>query len=173
MEDRVVLVDADDRAIGECGKMAAHEGDGRLHRAISVLLFDDAGRVLLQRRAATKHHFRGLWANTCCSHPRPGEAVIDAGERRLQEEMGIRAPLREVGVFTYRATDPESGLTEHEVDHVLVGSYIGEPIPNPEEVDDWEWEDVGALVDRLRAGAPGYVPWLASAIELVPPDLRA
>lgn len=173
MEDRVVLVDEDDRVIGESGKTAAHEGDGRLHRAISVFLFDDAGRVLLQRRAATKHHFRGLWANTCCSHPRPGETVLDAGERRLVEEMGIRASLSEVGVFTYKATDAESGLVEHEVDHVLAGSYSGEPSPDPEEVDDWAWVDARTLGERLREGGSGYVPWLAPAIELFPPDTFA
>lgn len=170
VEERVVLVDERDRVIGESGKMAAHQGDGMLHRAISVFLYDDAGRLLLQRRAMTKHHFRGLWGNTCCSHPRPGEGTIEAGERRLWEEMGIRVPLREAGVFTYRAVDPESGLTEHEIDHVLVGSFAGEPNPNPAEVDDWAWVDPRVLADRLREGTQGYVPWLAPAIEAIAPD---
>lgn len=168
IEDTVVLVDEQDRPVGVSAKMAAHEGNGALHRAISVFLFDGRGRLLLQQRASAKHHFRGLWANTCCTHPRPGEGAVEAGERRLFEEMGIQASLRAIGTFVYRAVDPATGLVEHELDHVLVGRADADPRPDPEEVADWAWVDPASLAAQLRVDDAGYVPWLAPALAVFP-----
>ena len=112
--EEVVLVDEHARETGSTGKLAAHEAGGRLHRAFSVFVFDSGGRLLLQRRAEGKYHFGGLWTNTCCGHPRPGEPVEDAAARRLREEMGISPALTRITGFVYEAFDPESGLTERE-----------------------------------------------------------
>ena len=134
--ESVVTVDIYDRAIGVVEKMAAHR-DGILHRAFSIFVFDDAGRMLLQQRAQQKYHSGGLWTNTCCSHPRPGESVLEGAHRRLREEMGFDCPLETVFGFCYRA-DLDHGLTEHEYDHVLIGRYADDPVPNPAEVDGWK-----------------------------------
>jgi isopentenyl-diphosphate delta-isomerase len=168
MSEQVVLVDQDDVAVGEMEKLAAHSGDGHLHRAISVFVFGSDGRLLLQRRARDKHHFRGLWANTACSHPRPGETVIEAGERRLREEMGLTVDLRELGSFVYRAVDPDSGLVEHEFDHVLVGISDDDPRPDLREADAWDRVDPAELAGRLAVDERGFVPWLRPAFEAVP-----
>ncbi len=168
MSEQVVLVDESDAELGTAGKAEVHRGRGELHRAVSVFLFDGDGRLLLQRRAATKYHFAGLWANTCCSHPRPGEGVVAAGERRLREEMGISARLRHAGSFVYRAVDPRSGLVEHEFDYVLVGSFSGTPLPDPAETDDWAWIEMPELKRRLASGDGGYVPWLSPALAAMP-----
>jgi len=159
----VVLVDEHDNELGTMGKLAAHRDGGRLHRAFSVFLFDAAGRVMLQKRAAGKYHFAGLWTNTCCSHPGPGEDVPAAGRRRLLEEMGIDAPLRRVTAFVYRATDGATGLTEHELDHVLAGRFDGEPILNPDEAEGWRWATPDEI-DAELASSPGrFTPWFPIA----------
>jgi isopentenyl-diphosphate delta-isomerase len=164
--EQVVLVDASDRAVGSVEKLAAHRPPGVLHRALSVFLLDGDGQILLQQRAADKHHFRGLWSNTTCTHPRPGEDLLAAGRRRLEEEMGITAELSSAGSFVYRAADPATDLVEHELDHVLVGRYDGEPAPDPSEVQDWAWMAAADLRGDL-AGAPDrYTPWLAAALDL-------
>ena len=153
--------------VGSADKLEAHRAPGMLHVAFSVVVLDRHGGVLLQRRAATKHHFRGLWSNTCCSHPRPGESVVAAGERRLAEEMGFTTSLVKVGTFTYRATDPDSGLVEHEMDHVLVGRHEGEPHPDPAEVSEWRRTDLGTLIADVAARPGRYTPWLAQVLEFV------
>ena len=165
---RVILVDEDDVELGAEEKLAAHEPPGQLHRAISVFLFDTSGRILLQRRARQKHHFRGLWGNTACSHPRPGEEIVVAGQRRLREEMGIQARLRKLGWFIYRAEDEESGLVEHELDHVLVGTSDDDPHMDLREADAFDRVDPGALPARIRADETSFVPWLRPAMEAVP-----
>ena len=156
----VVLVDEDDRPIGTEEKLTAHRPPGVLHRAISVFLFDSANRVLLQRRATSKHHFAERWSNTCCTHPRPGEDLEVAARRRLDEEMGISAIVAGAGRFTYRAEDAVAGLVEHELDHVLVGRFAGDPSPNPAEVQAWDWWDIAALRRDLAATPERYTPWL-------------
>ena len=123
----VVLIDPKDREIGQMEKLAAHR-EGRLHRAFSVFVFNAKGELLLQQRAATKYHSASLWTNTCCGHPRPGETLVAAGERRLKEEMGLSIPLRTTFHFTYRA-ELEHGLVEHEMDHVLIGTSDLDPHP--------------------------------------------
>ena len=118
--EEVILVDEHDREIGSGEKLQIHQ-EGKLHRAFSVLVFNWKQELLLQKRKETKYHSGGLWTNTCCSHPRPGELTLEAAQRRLHEEMGLTCPLREVGNFIYRA-EFENGLIEHEYDHVLAGS---------------------------------------------------
>lgn len=159
MIDHVILVDEQDTERGTMPKLDAHQPPGHLHRAISVLAFDPRGRTLLQRRAAGKYHFPGLWTNTCCSHPRPGESVEEAGRRRLREEMGISASPTRVGSFLYEATDPVSGLIERELDHVLRVDIDVDPVPDPTEADDWRWIDTDELARSLERSPDDYTPW--------------
>ena len=165
--DDVILVDEQDRPVGTAPKLAAHENGGRLHRAFSVFIFDSAGRMLLQRRAASKYHFGGLWTNACCSHPRVGRNLIDSATARLRHELGFETPLEERFSFIYRAHDLSSGLTEHEFDHVLVGRFDGRPDPNPEEVDAWEWVAPAELLLDVRDRPQRYTPWFRIVLERV------
>ena len=162
--EEVVLVDEYDREAGSVGKLAAHEDGGTLHRAFSVFVFDAGGRVLLQRRAGGKYHFAGLWTNTCCGHPRPGESIEEAASRRLWEEMGIRPALTRITSFVYEAYDPESGLTEREYDHVFLGRHEGRPAPDPDEVSDWDWVYPKDLARSLNESPSSYTPWLPLAV---------
>ena len=158
--EEVVLVDHNDMPIGSSEKVAAHRAPGLLHRAFSVVLFDRAGRLLVQQRARSKYHFGGRWSNSCCGHPRPGEELIDAAVRRVGEELGLSVTLRPTGRFEYRASDPSSGLVEHEIDHVMRGEVLDAgPLPDPCELDDWLWIDRPAL-DRWRSRVPqDFTPW--------------
>ena len=156
-EDEVVLVDAADHEVGRAGKLAAHLQNLR-HRAISVLVFDAAGRMLLQQRAAQKYHSPGLWSNACCTHPRPGEAAAAAASRRLMEEMGISPPLTFAGLFAYQAQVGD-GLWENEVVHVFTGLHEGAAAPDPAEVGDWRWSEVASLRADLAACGGSYTPW--------------
>jgi len=158
MEEHVVLVDEKGNEIGVAEKMHAHQ-NGLLHRAFSIFVFDADNRLLLQRRAKHKYHSGGLWANTCCSHPRPGEAVADAAHRRLREEMGFDCPLEEKFSFLYKKAF-DNGLTEHEYDHVFVGFYSGEVAPNPAEVEAYRWCSVTDLKDDVARNQTSYVYWL-------------
>lgn len=156
--DIVILVDENDRAIGNEEKLRAHM-EGRLHRAFSVFVFDSAGRLLLQRRAKDKYHSAGLWSNTACGHPRPGESTEDAARRRLREEMNFTCELRQAFKFLYRA-ELDNHLVEHEFDHVFIGRYEGDPSPNPSEVDGWRWMDTKELRGELRRSPEDYTYWL-------------
>ena len=167
MEEHVVLVDETDRAIGTEGKLAAHV-TGALHRAFSVFVFDRTGNLLLQRRARTKYHSGGSWANTCCGHPRPGESVHSAATRRLREEMGLRCELRPLTAFRYRA-DVGNGLVEHEYDHILVGQYDGPPSPDPDEVEDWRWVPLNELTGEIARHGDQFAAWFSPALG----ELRA
>lgn len=162
-EDQLVLVDLLDRPLGSCGKLEVHKR-GLLHRAFSVLLFDDDG-LLMTRRAPGKYHSGGLWTNTCCSHPRVGETLEESVTRRLEEELGIVEPpvCHEVGTYCYRASFP-NGLTEYELDHVLVGEWSGTCRPDADEVMDWRWvttkqvmRDVCEHPERFTAWFPGVL----------------
>lgn len=157
-EEQVVLVDLDDQELGVAPKLRVHR-EGRLHRAVSVLVVDWRGRLLLQRRARGKYHSAGQWANTCCTHPRPHEAPADAAQRRLREEMGISCALEHVGTFVYRAP-VGSGLVEHELDHLFVGRFDGVPRPDPAEVEEWRWEHLEEVERDLAARPDAYVVWL-------------
>lgn len=156
-EEQVVLVNERDEKIGLMPKQEAHI-KGLLHRAFSVFVFNDAHQLMLQQRALHKYHSPGLWTNTCCSHQRDGEATIDAGERRLQEEMGFTTPLRETTSFIYKAPF-ENGLTEHEFDHILVGTYNAEPSINPDEVAAWKWMDLEEVKTDLQNNPQEYTAW--------------
>lgn len=161
-DERVILVDESDREIGEAAKLDAHER-GVLHRAFSVFVVNREGEVLLQRRAEGKYHGGGLWSNSCCGHPRPGEETGDAARRRLREEMGIDLTLEPVFFFTYRA-EMANGLTEHEIDHVFVARFDGDPAPDPAEVGGWRWADPNEIAEALRGGAGHFTPWLEPAL---------
>lgn len=157
MEEQVILVNEKDEQIGLMPKLEAHE-KGVLHRAFSVFVFNDNNELMLQQRALNKYHSPGLWTNTCCSHQRDGESNLEAGARRLEEEMGFVTPLKETTSFIYRAPF-DNGLTEHELDHILVGNFNGEPTLNEEEVASWKWmplEDVKVdILDRPEL----YTEW--------------
>ena len=154
MEEQVILVNEKDEPIGLMGKMEAHE-KGLLHRAFSVFIFNSKQEVLLQQRAACKYHSPNLWTNTCCSHPRAGETNQQAGERRLQEEMGLQVPLQEVFSFIYKAPF-DNGLTEHEYDHVLIGYSDAQPQINPEEVASWKWLSLEAIKEDILQAPERY-----------------
>lgn len=157
-EERVVLVDGEDRETGTAPKMDAHRNGGRLHRAFSILVFDGRGRTLLQKRAAGKYHAAGQWANTCCSHPRPGESVDAAAHRKLRQELGFDCPLSESFHFTY-SVDLGHGMSEREFDHVLLGRYDGQPTPNPDEVEAVRWATIPELLEEVRLHSQEFAPW--------------
>ena len=159
-----MLVDERDRPLGWAEKLAAHRDGGRLHRAFSIFLFDTQGRMLLQQRAAAKYHFPLLWTNACCGHPRPGEALGEAAGRRLREELGV-SPLLEAGFsFLYAAEDPVSGLSERELDHVLLGRLETAPEPDPLEVAALAWWETSALLGDVGANPERYTPWFRTAL---------
>ncbi len=154
----VVLVDKNDNEIGIEEKLKAHENGGKLHRAISVFVFNSKGELLIQRRALSKYHAPGLWANTCCSHPRPGESVKDAAKRRVKEEMGFECEVKEIFSLIYKAYVGK-GLTEYEYDHIFIGYWEGKPKPNPEEVCEWKWISLEELKKDVRKNPKKYAPW--------------
>ncbi len=156
-EENVILVDREDRPIGLMPKLEAHQ-KGALHRAFSVFILNDRNEIMLQQRASEKYHSPLLWTNTCCSHQREGESNIEAGKRRLQEEMGFTTDLRELFNFIYKAPF-DNGLTEHELDHVLIGSYNGEPDINPHEVGAWKWMAVDAVKQDMVENPDDYTVW--------------
>jgi isopentenyl-diphosphate Delta-isomerase len=153
----VVLVDEAGTTLGVTDRLAAHRPPGLLHAAISVVVANGAGQVLIQRRAPAKALFASRWSNSCCTHPAPGESPVAAAERRAYEELGIRlTSVREAGTFVYRAVDPASGLVEHERDTVLVAESRDEPSANPDEVGAWMWEDVPSAHANRH-----FTPWAA------------
>ncbi len=156
-QEQVVLVDENDTEVGLQEKLAAHR-DGNLHRAISVIVHDGKGRLLLQKRQAQKYHSRGQWTNACCSHPRPGEPPLEAAQRRLREEMGIVCRLRFVFRTVYREGVGE-GLTEHELVHVFSGFYRGPVRPNPDEADGYEWMTFAELREAIAARPAAFTAW--------------
>ncbi|MBE1485852.1 isopentenyl-diphosphate Delta-isomerase [Plantactinospora soyae] len=174
----VELVDEAGKPIGARTVDEAHQLPGLLHRAFSVFLVDPAGRVLLQQRAATKTRFPLRWANSCCGHPAPGQSLDTAAGRRLHEELGVSGvPLTEIGVYLYRAEDPETGRVEFEYDHVLRGDFAPDRsvLPDPDEVADLRWMHPDELRAQLDADPTAYAPWLGGVLsrlrhpEAVPP----
>jgi isopentenyl-diphosphate delta-isomerase len=156
-EEQVILVNESDEKIGLMAKQEAHE-KGILHRAFSVFIFNDKNELMLQQRALQKYHSPGLWTNTCCSHQRDGESNLEAGDRRLSEEMGFTTPLKETTSFIYKA-EFDNGLTEHEFDHILVGIYNGEPRINKEEVAAWKWLPLDTLRHDMEKNPDLYTAW--------------
>ncbi|MEK9614670.1 MAG: isopentenyl-diphosphate Delta-isomerase [Flavobacteriaceae bacterium] len=162
-EERVILVDTDDNPVGTMPKMEAHE-KAILHRAFSVFILNQKGQLMLQQRALHKYHSPGLWTNTCCSHQRVGEDNQSAGIRRIQEEMGFSVPLEPLFSFIYKAPF-DNGLTEHELDHVLLGYYDQEPVINKEEVVSWKWMDLETLDHDIKESPQRYTVWFKIIFE--------
>lgn len=163
-DEMIVLVDPQDRETGVAPKAVVHQL-GLRHRAFSILLIDDGGRVLLQRRASEKYHSGGLWANSCCGHPRPGESIHDAAVRRAREELGATVIIREIGVFTYRAVVSES-MIEHEYDHVFVGTVKDDLQPDAREVAETRWMSLEELESDMRSNPHRYAPWLGGVLRV-------
>jgi isopentenyl-diphosphate delta-isomerase len=156
-KEHVILVDTADHELGIMEKIEAHE-KAVLHRAFSVFIFNNSGELMLQQRAAHKYHSPLLWTNTCCSHQRLGESNTEAGKRRLREEMGFEVDLDEKFYFIYKA-EFDNGLTEHELDHVMLGYYNGEPTINPQEVASWKWIDMEVLEKDIIDNPQKYTAW--------------
>ena len=156
-EDNVILVNEQDEPIGLMPKMEAHE-KAVLHRAFSVFVLNNKNQVMLQQRAAHKYHSPLLWTNTCCSHQKENETNLEAGNRRLMEEMGFQTPLKELFHFIYKAPF-DNGLTEHELDHVMIGYFENEPNINEEEVESWKWMDIEAVKADIEQNPDIYTVW--------------
>ena len=161
----VVLVDEQDNAIGTMEKQQAHV-EGVLHRAFSIFIFNSEKKLLLQKRASSKYHCGGLWTNTCCSHPRENETVLDAANRRLEEEMGMSCNLQSIFSFVYKA-EFENGLTEHEFDHVFFGESNSTPTINLEEVEDFRYVGMEELQIEINENPTHFTPWFLIALDRV------
>jgi isopentenyl-diphosphate delta-isomerase len=153
---KVILVNKKDQKIGEEEKIKAHQ-EGKLHRAFSIFIFNKKGEILLQKRARLKYHSGGLWTNACCSHPRPGERILEAAKRRLKEEMGIKTKLKEVFKISYQANLGK--LSENEIDHVLVGYFEGNPKINKKEAEGFKWEKREKVLKDLKKYPQKYTVW--------------
>ncbi len=163
---QVILVNGQDEPVGTIEKMEAHK-KGLLHRAFSVFIFNRKGELLLQQRALRKYHSGGLWTNSCCSHPQPGEETIIAAQRRLQEEMGFTTPLEKLFEFTYRA-DFDNGMTENEYDHVFAGEYDGKVVPDKDEVMDYCFKRLEDVRHSLQEHPQKFSKWF----QLAFPDIE-
>ncbi|MBL7859734.1 MAG: isopentenyl-diphosphate Delta-isomerase [Cyclobacteriaceae bacterium] len=161
--EEVILVDELDREVGALEKMAAHR-QGKLHRAFSILVFNSKGELLLQKRALGKYHSGGLWTNTCCSHPRPGETLVEAGKRKLLQEMGFDCDLTYSHKFLYKV-ELDNNLIEHEWDHVLIGYYDGDPQPNREEAMAWKYVPLEEIKTDARQRPEAYTLWFKLILE--------
>jgi isopentenyl-diphosphate delta-isomerase len=161
----VILVNSNDEEIGSMEKLEAHQ-KGILHRAFSVFIFNNKHKLLLQKRALDKYHSGGLWTNTCCSHPSPGEEILAAAKRRLIEEMGICAPLEIISSFIYKAAF-ENGLIEHEFDHILIGRYNDEVEINPMEVMDYKWISITDLNKEVSRHPDEFTIWFLKIYKQV------
>lgn len=166
MEDNkeyVILVNPNDEKVGLMEKIEAHQ-KALLHRAFSVFIFNDANELMLQQRALSKYHSPGLWTNTCCSHQRDGESNLEAGHRRLQEEMGFVTPLKETISFIYKAPF-DNGMTEHELDHILIGHFNDEPQINKKEVASWKWMPLETIKSDILNAPELYTEWFKIIFE--------
>ena len=162
--DLVILVDQDDNVVGAEEKIRAHR-EGKLHRAFSVFVFDEDRRLLIQRRATGKYHSAGLWSNTCCGHPRPGESADGAAKRRLAEEMGFDCDLRRAFRTIYEITVADA-MIEHELNQVFVGRFDGSPQPDSREVDGFQWVQIDQLRGAIATSPADYTPWLRLLVEV-------
>ena len=162
-EEKVILVNNLDEPIGLMNKLEAHE-KALLHRAFSVFVLNDKNEIMLQQRASHKYHSPLLWTNTCCSHQQEGETNIGAGTRRLQEEMGFKTELKELFHFIYKAPF-DNGLTEHELDHVMIGYYNDKPKINPEEVESWKWMKIEDVKEDIEQNQDIYTVWFKIIFE--------
>ena len=161
----VILVDTNDNSVGTMDKLKAHEM-GVLHRAFSIFIFNDKDELLLQKRNEAKYHSGGLWTNTCCSHPKPGEKLLDGAKGRLMEEMGINTDIDFAFSFIYKA-EFENGLTENEFDHVFIGTYNGTPNINPDEVSQWRYESIPKIKEEINIHPHLYTEWFKIALPKI------
>jgi len=164
--DEVLLVDENDNQIGIEDKLRAHQNGAKLHRAISVFVFNKKGETMLQQRAMTKYHTPGKWSNTCCSHPMPGESTPDAAHRRLKEEMGFDCEMHEAFSLIYKAY-VENGLTEYEYDHFFFGNYEGKPKINKDEAMGYRWVSLEKLKEESEKNPDNFTPWFRIALDRV------
>ena len=165
MAEYIIAVDEFDKEIGTIEKMEAHY-KGILHRAFSILVFNSNNQLLLQKRNVKKYHSPGLWTNTCCSHPKYGEDLDDAIYRRIKEEMGFTCKLKEIFSFVYKV-EFEDNLFENEYDHVFIGKYDGEVIPNKEEADDFKWSDINYIKNDIKINPELYTYWFKTLINKI------
>ena len=161
----IILVDENDKEIGSEEKMKAHK-EGKLHRAFSIFIFNSKNELLLQKRASSKYHSPGLWTNTCCSHPKPGEDVLSAAHRRLKEEMGFDCKLKKIDSLVYKKSFP-NGLTEHEYDHLIIGKSDITPKTNKDEADDFKWMALNKITDNIKANPKIYTYWFKITLPKV------
>ena len=161
--EKVILVNKKDEKVGIEEKIKAHK-EGKLHRSFSIFIFNSKGELLIQQRAKSKYHSALLWSNTCCSHPRPNEKLIEAAKRRLKEEMGVETDLKEIFSFIYRAKSGE--WIEHEFDHVFLGKFDGNPKPNKKEVKDWKWINLEELKKDMKKSPKKYTFWFKKIVNL-------
>jgi isopentenyl-diphosphate delta-isomerase len=154
--EKVILVNKKDEEVGVEEKIKVHK-EGKLHRCFSIFIFNSKGELLIQQRAKSKYHSALLWSNTCCSHPRPNEKLIEAAKRRLKEEMGIATNLKEILSFIYKAKVGD--LIEHEFDHIFLGKFNGKPNSDPNEVENWQWISPKELKKDIKKNPKKYTPW--------------
>ena len=161
-EEQIILVDQNDVQVGAMGKLATHE-KGLLHRGFSIVVKNDKGEIMLQKRARGKYHSGGLWTNTCCGHPKDREDLVSAVHRRLKEEMGFDCELKEILTFIYEV-NLDKGLKENEFLHVFLGKYNNVPVLNPEEADDWKWITMNNLQADIAQNPNKYTYWFKIAL---------
>jgi isopentenyl-diphosphate delta-isomerase len=166
LQQQVVLVNTQGHITGYEEKLKAHQ-NGHLHQAISIIIVNDAGEMLLQQRAFSKYHFAGLWSNTCCSHPFPEEKPEQAAHRRLREEMGVDTALSPLFSFIYQATDSQSGLTEHELDYVFTGRYNGVVIPDSCEIQAYQWMSADTLYQSIEKKPEIFTVWFKLIMDRI------
>jgi len=165
MANKIILVDKEDNEIGTEFKLKAHK-EGKLHRAFSIFVFNSEGELLLQRRALKKYHSGGLWTNSCCSHPKPGEEILFSVHRRLKEELGFDCDLKEIFSFIYKAK-LDRGLTENEFDHVFIGKFDGNPEINKKEAEEIKWASYDFLEKDIRENPEKYTYWFEECYKKV------
>ena len=165
MPNKIILVDKEDNEIGTEFKLKAHK-EGKLHRAFSIFIFNSKGELLLQRRALKKYHSGGLWTNSCCSHPNPGEEILFSVHRRLKEEMGFDCDMEEIFSFIYKAR-LDRGLTENEFDHVFIGKFDGTPEINKKEAEEVKWVSYDFLEKDIKENPEKYTYWFKACYKKV------
>lgn len=171
MTKEVILVDEKDKAVGAMEKLRAHQ-EGLLHRAFSIFVFNSQSHLLMHKRAKEKYHSGGLWTNTCCSHPAPGEEITDGAKKRLKEEMGMECEMRKSFEFVYRAEVSEN-LIEHEFDHVFIGNSDDTPVADPNEVSEWKWMSSDEINASIASHPENYTAWFHIAWPLVEQKIKA
>ncbi len=162
----VVLVDEQNKEIGTAPKDTVHTKDTPLHRGFSLFLFNSKNEILLTRRARTKKTFPGVWTNTVCGHPALGESVVDAGKRRLKDELGIDGDVSEVAPYRYRFADG-NGIVENEICPILIGHADVDPIPNPSEIEEWKWMDWKNFLKEIDSNPQKYSPWSIEEAQIL------